>query len=490
MDTRPHILLFNPDQFRGDALGHMGNAQTQTPNLDAHSATEAISFRQAHCQNPVCTPSRCSFMTGWYPHVRGHRTMTHMLQPDEPCLLKVLKDSGYHVVWAGKNDLLPGEKDLGAYVDVRVKGGPSPEKNLHGLKDWRGPKGGPNYYSFLAGRLTPSAGRAEYDDGDWSMAHGVVNFIQNYSGDKPLLIYMPLSYPHPPYGVEEPFYSRIARNGSWPRRPDLGGTVGKAAILHGIKEKQNLGHFDEARWQELRATYLGMCARIDHQFGMVRQALIEKDFWENTGSFVFSDHGDFTGDYGLVEKTQNTFEDCLTRVPFLFKAPASHPVTPGIREGLVELVDLAPTVYELAGVQPGYDHFGQSLIPALQVKSFGRDAVFCEGGRRTGETQAKELTSVASYADISESLYWPRLQWQHGEGTHHGKAVMCRTATHKYVRRLYEKDELYDLVADPHETRNLAGDPAQGSVLAALKDRLLRFYQETADVVPHRENKR
>ena len=95
MNKRPHIVIFNPDQWRGDVLGHVGNPAAVTPHLDRMVRTDGVSFRNAFCQNTVCTPSRCSFMTGWYPHVRGHRTMFHMLQPDEPMLLKTLKDNGY-----------------------------------------------------------------------------------------------------------------------------------------------------------------------------------------------------------------------------------------------------------------------------------------------------------------------------------------------------------------------------------------------------------
>ena len=89
-NKKPHILIFNPDQWRGDVMGHIGNRAAVTPSLDSIVETDAVSFTNAFCQNPVCTPSRCSFMTGWYPHVRGHRTMFHMLQPDEPMLLRDL----------------------------------------------------------------------------------------------------------------------------------------------------------------------------------------------------------------------------------------------------------------------------------------------------------------------------------------------------------------------------------------------------------------
>ncbi|MCL4521535.1 MAG: sulfatase-like hydrolase/transferase, partial [Firmicutes bacterium] len=121
MMDQPNIVIFNPDQWRGDVLGHVGNPGAVTPHLDALVAKDGVSFSQAFCQNTVCTPSRCSFMTGWYPHVRGHRTMFHMLQPDEPMLLRTLKDNGYTVWWGGKNDVVPAQNGLEAYCNVHYQ---------------------------------------------------------------------------------------------------------------------------------------------------------------------------------------------------------------------------------------------------------------------------------------------------------------------------------------------------------------------------------
>ena len=108
---KPDIIIFNPDQWRGEVLGHLGNPAAVTPNIDRLVQNDAVSFSYAFCQSTVCTPSRCSFMTGWYPHVRGHRTMFHMLHPEhgEPNLLRILKDVAYFVWWGGKNDLTPGQ---------------------------------------------------------------------------------------------------------------------------------------------------------------------------------------------------------------------------------------------------------------------------------------------------------------------------------------------------------------------------------------------
>ena len=150
MGARPSIVIFNPDQWRGDVLGHAGNPAAVTPNLDRMTETDGVSFRWAFCQNPVSTPSRCSFMTGWYPHVRGHRTMHHMLRRGEPVLLKTLKDAGYFVWWGGKNDLVPSQHGFKEYCDVKYRPALRLRRNLHSRVDWRGEPGGDSYYSFYA----------------------------------------------------------------------------------------------------------------------------------------------------------------------------------------------------------------------------------------------------------------------------------------------------------------------------------------------------
>ena len=487
MPKQPHIVIFNPDQWRGDVMAHLGNPAASTPNLDAIVAEDAVSFRHAFCQNPVCTPSRCSFMTGWYPHARGHRTMFHMLRPDEPVLLKYLKDNGYFVWWGGKNDLVPRQNGFAKYCDVKYESARETRPNLHRADDWRGDPEGDNYYSFYAGKLETAPGEVYYDN-DWAMVDGAVDLIKDAADDQPLCIYLPLGYPHPPYGVEEPWHSRIDRHAIPDRMPPPDWSR-KPSLIAGIYEGQGLKDWSDERFTELRATYYAMCARVDHQFGMVVQALKDRGIYDDSAIFFFSDHGDFTGDYGLVEKTQNTFEDCLTRVPLIVKPPAHIPPQPGVRDALVELIDFTATAYEYAGITPDYDHFGRSLTPLLTGESeTHRDAVFCEGGRLYGEEQAKEKESPA-YDDPSV-LYYPRAQMQKSESGSHTKATMCRTRDHKYVRRLYELDELYDLRADPGEMQNLIDDPAYAAVLAQLRERMLDWYQTTCDVVPHQTDVR
>ncbi|MEM7019310.1 MAG: arylsulfatase, partial [Pseudomonadota bacterium] len=143
------------------------------------------------------------------------------------------------------------------------------------------------------------------------------------------------------------------------------------------------------------------------------------------------------------------------------------------------------TVYDLAGIDCGYWHFGRSLLPVLEdTDATHRDAVFCEGGRLHDEVQASERESVS--ANHGLGLYSPRvnLQVQETEALPHTKATMCRDARFKYVRRAYEPDELYDLHNDPGETQNLINDSAYREQLWQLKERMLGWYMETCDVVP------
>ena len=487
-DKRPHIVIFNPDQWRGDVIGHMDNPAAATPNLDRAVGTDFVSFRNAFCQNPVCTPSRCSFMTGWYPHVHGHRTMHHMLHPHEPVLLKRLKDAGYFVWWGGKNDLVPGQDGWEDFCDIHHDPPRPPDFAPVPQRDWRGAPDSDTYYSFYIGRLEANWGERHWNR-DLGNVLGACDFIRNRPDDRPLCIYLPLSFPHPPYGVEDPFYNMIDRDRLPARTPTPEGWRGKPSLLRGIRENQRLQSWTEERWTELRATYYGMCARVDYQFGLVLEALREAGIYGDTAVFLFADHGDFTGDYGLVEKAQNTFEDCLTRVPFLVKPPADVPVQARISEALVELIDFPATVEALAGLEPTHTHFGRSLLPLLAGETDEhRDAVFCEGGRLHGETHCMELESTSS--QNPEGMYWPRLVLQRSEGPEHTKAVMCRTREFKYVRRLYEADELYDLRADPQELDNRIDNPALRDVLLDLKERMLTFFLETGDVLPFETDKR
>lgn len=482
MKKRPHIIIFNPDEMRADALAHLGNPAARTPNLDAFMERDGISFSHAYCQNPVCVPSRCSFFTGLYPHVRGHRTMGYLLQPGEDSLLKELKQAGYYVWMNDRNDLtagqIPGWTESHAteiYYSGQTPPAPGPLN-----KSIRSQPG--QYYSHFEGQLGLDSRGLNYN-GDDEVVDAAIRRLQNPVDDRPMCLFLGLMYPHTPYQIEEPYYSAIDRKKLPPRiTPEQ--CQGKAKILSQIRKYQQMDAYTQADWEELRAVYLAMCMKIDAQFGRLIRALKEMGIYDDCAIFFLSDHGDFTGDYGLVEKAQNSFEECLTRVPLLVKPPKDVPLVPGVREGLVELVDFYATVMDLAGVSPNHSHYGRSLVPQLaDPAASGKDCVFCEGGRNPGETHCNEYHNSGPQGPSKASPYWPKMMAQLDDEAH-GRGIMMRTQRYKYISRTLGRDELYDLQADPGETVNRIDDPALSDILRQMEHSMLKWLQQTADIVP------
>lgn len=487
MRRHPNLIIFVADEYRGDALGHLGTPGCVTPVLDELVATDAVSFSRTFCQNPVCVPSRASLLTGWYPHVRGHRTQGFPLQVDEPNLLHRLTELGYDVWWAGKNDALsPAALSesgaIRASADHTIGSTPA-QPRVDNWHRWWGEPDTPGYYSHYVGRLDDSC----RDDQDQRWVDQAVRQIESRGeGDEPWCILLTVLTPHCPYAVTEPWYSLIPREQvaePIPVPPDLGEKPRAHAEL---RRRQGLSGWNPGQWRELRATYLGMCARTDALFGQVISALRRSGSYDDTLCVFTADHGDFAGDYGLPEKAQNLFEDVLVRVPLVIKPPRGEGAH-GVSEAMVELIDVLATVEDLCGIPRDYVHFGRSLLTCLRDPGAPhRQDVMCEGGRLPGESAAMELAAPAD----PTGLYYPRMMLQREDSIAHGKGVMLRTAGHKYVYRLLEPDELYDLRVDPDEMRNVISDPAQRDYLEQLRARLLDRMIETADFVPMRENHR
>lgn len=485
---RPNIVIINPDQMRADALGHLGNPASYTPYLDAFAKTEGVSFSNAYCQNTVCVPSRCSFFTGLYPHVNGHRTMNYMLRGQESSLLKELKDSGYYVWMNPRNDFLAAQEEgiFERHASEIFYGGdvfPAP-----GVKEkFRQQPDSKSFYSFYRGELETD-GRGENKTIDDESVDKAVEVIQNYCGNTPFCLFLGLQYPHPPYQIEEPYFSYIHKNDLLPRRKiNEGQMEGKPYILKRLRKEQHMEHWTEDDWNNLRSCYLGMCMKVDDYFKKICEALKSRNLYDDTAIFFFSDHGDYTGDYGIVEKTQNTFEDCLTRVPLLIKPPKGTLIQPGISESLVELVDFYATVVELCGLSPAHSHYGKSLLPVLENPTVKiRSSVFCEGGRLRGEVHCNETNGVEP---SPFNPYYPRLKIQQDDVAH-TKATMIRSEKYKYIRRLYEKDEFYDLIKDPMELDNCINDPVYQEIIGQMRMEMLEWYQSTCDIVPYDQDER
>lgn len=491
--SKPNIIYFVADQMRKDALHHMGCEASITPNFDA-LVEEGVSFENAYCQNPICAPSRCSFLTGLYPHTTGHRTIHYLQDEDEPNFLRTMKNQGYEVIWIGLNDVIPASMPKDDYCDAYFDGEtlvdtkskvslvkPCPYENKKNDTAPINDVSKPGYYAHFIGKITSE--KAHEKANDWGRLEAALHYLETRNSDKPFFIYMPLNYPHPPYACEDPWFSSIDRSKCEPRRPSAL-DLDKPSMLKGIASKQNLSEWGDENFIEMRAVYLAMVSRLDYQFGLLKEKLKECNLYDNTSIFVFSDHGDYTGDYNIAEKVQNCFENCVVNVPLILKPAKQFEVKPRISKALVELVDITATVEEMTGVKTEYVHFGKSLVHCLAGDEVHKDAVFSEGGRVHGEYWAMEL------GHNQDSHYWPRLDTQASEGPEHTKAVMVRMGNYKYVYRLYEKDEFYNLELDPKELHNAIDEEQYQNDIMKMKLRILDWFVATGDILPNRKDPR
>lgn len=484
---KPNIIIFNPDEMRWDSMGHLGNPAACTPNLDQFANNEAVSFEHAYCQNPVCVPSRCSFTTGLYPHVNGHRTMTYLMREKETSLFKELKEAGYYVWLNSRNDLVAGQipglaESHADEIYYYNKEEPVRHLPLSALRNQR--KEEHTYpYSHFVGVVGQEMGSDSAD------VRAAIERIEHPVSDKPLCLFIGLNNPHPPYVVEKKYYDKIQKD-KLPRRAKEEKTSGKSKIMEEIRKYSGMEDYTEDQWQEMQTVYLAQCAMIDDLFGQLCDSLKRAGQYDNSAIFVLSDHGDFTGDYNLPEKAQNTFEDCLTRVPLLVKPPKGEKIDPGIAKGVVELVDFYATVMDYAGVNPNHDHFGISLRPVLENKEKRiRKYAFSEGGRRAAEEQCDEYHSNGPNGTAGTNEYWARMMAQCNPDAHE-KGTMITDGKYKYVERLSGENEFYNLMEDPKELHNIYKQEKDSEIVSVMKEAMLNWYQSTCDVVPREYDNR
>ena len=381
--SRPNILFLFTDQLRADVLGCTGG-WVETPNIDALAALGTL-FTRCYTNSPVCIPSRVSLATGCYPHNTGiWQNCHHVMPPWTPTWMQAIRAAGYRTSVFGKTHLHPHKGDLRdrehllrAYGldDVDEIGGPRASRHLmsHMTARWQ-----------RLGLL--DAYRADFDErfgnrpwvarpsalpleeyADVYVGSRAREYLEGYDRPEPWFCWASFGGPHEPWDTPEPYASRYApADMPPPVMPAEGIDVADAlrdGLLHRrMRRSESHPPFAEGEVASLRANYAGGVTLIDQQIGTLLETVRRRGEWDRTVVLFASDHGEMNGDYGLIYK--ENFLDGAVRVPLLARVPG----LPGGRRygGPVELMDVGPTLAELAGATLSYRQFGLSLAGPMR----------------------------------------------------------------------------------------------------------------------------
>ncbi len=270
------------------------------------------------------------------------------LQPDEENLFIDMKKAGYYTISSARGCLMAGQykkyhqKNIDKYLMVNGIKAP-----VTVVKAQRGEKGSDTYNSFLDGIIPENKNVREIKNTDDLIVDSAIKSIKKRPNDKPFFMFVGLNFPHPPYQIEQKYYELIDEGRLQERIPTIKDTDGKPLMGTGLRDALGVADYTEERFNEIRRVYLAMCAKVDDQLGRIIDTLKNEGIYDDTAIIVISDHGDYTTDYGLVEKCQNCFPDCLVNVPFIIKPAKNIQADKGINSNLTELTDLCATVYVL-----------------------------------------------------------------------------------------------------------------------------------------------
>lgn len=432
----PKVLFLMCDQLRHDWLGYRAADFVRTPHIDALSA-EARVFTQATATSPVCAPARIGLATGVRPHRMGSLNNHSFLPLSKRTYYQQLRDHGYHVGCCGKLDLAKpdgyngrrGERPLTyawgfthpSECEGKMHAGRGDPPNgpytqwlhdkdpaLHAAftADYRERRGGA--IKRLAPSVLPTVAFEDVYIGQTS-----ATMIRDMDPDFPWHLFVSFVGPHNPFDPPAEYakpYAEAEVPAAIPYEPDgrppRYGSKGAAPTLEEIRTARRL--------------YAAYIECIDDQIGTIMTTLEETGQREDTYILFAADHGEMLGDHGRW--TKSCQYEAAVRVPLFVSGPG---IAPGVSDAPVELSDLAPTILEMAGVPPLQSIDAQSVMPLLR-----------------GETESHRDWAMA---------------------THLGHGCL-RTPAWKLILGEYRNHELFDLVNDPEERRNVIAEHPERAV--------------------------
>jgi arylsulfatase A-like enzyme len=488
--TRPHILLITVEHLPARALGCYGNPLAPTPHLD-RIAAEGTVFRHATVASPLCAPSRAAMFSGRYPSLTGCRDNTALLPAHEVHLPGLLAPSGYVCGLFGKNHCFPDPAAAG-FTEVIGEG----ERRAAQRAAWGRPfppppapidpevlaaqprrfKWGEHPLPIWSGGRYPASAAEAPARANVEAAHAFISRHQ----EQPTFTWLSFYDPHPPFRPPAPYDERYAPE-DVPLPPRRAGELETKPAIQQVYYHGGWHHLlDESQLRMAAALYYGTLTYVDDCIGWLMDALRADGLLDDVVVVVHGDHGEFLGEHGLSRKCA-AFYDCLVQVPLLVRGAPGLP-SRTVSDVPVELIDLFPTLLGVAGLPAPARINGRNIVDVLQGRAPARDATYAEvGSRQPRPAGGARAALAAARAGVSSDGPLAALPLVESGTFFLSQARMVRTPEWKYVHYVDDLPELYDLVSDPWELENLAGQPAHREREAALRARLLELTIQAGD---------
>ena len=430
---KPNFVLIIADDMAWDDSGAYGHPNIQTPNIDK-LAKQGIKFNQAFITASSCSPSRASIITGLYPHNTDAEQLHWPIPPDKTTFIEKLKEAGYWTAQAGK-------WHMGDYIKERF--------NL--VND-----------AGTEGFQLSSSGKEAPPRGDGSGCEHWLPTLRERPENQPFFLWLAAFDPHRPYEDSiTPKPHSIDKVLVPPYLPD-----------NKVVRKELAWYYDEI-------------TRLDNYIGIILDELKLQGISDNTIVFFISDNG------RPFPRDKTTLYDSGIRAPWILQWPGV--IESGIEcNNLVSSVDIAPTILQLAGLEPlpdsdGHDFSSMLLNPSLKI----RDYIFAESNWHDYENYSRALrTTEFKYirnfyselpntppADVVRSLTYRNMKELRDAGKLTSAQMVCFISPRPV-------EELYDINADPHELNNLAENPDYEIILQNYRDQMEYIREQVDDRLP------
>ncbi|MEC0270091.1 sulfatase-like hydrolase/transferase [Paenibacillus anseongense] len=434
--SQPNIVVICSDQHHPLITGYREHPYIQTPNLD-QLAAEGTYFSRAYSNCPVCTPSRMSFVTGKYPNQIDSWFLGCPLDREEMTWARKLDQAGIPSAMFGKMDFCGDYQDGGfsEYKIIKKRPAFNPYPRTTPL------------YSRLEGHVREDKrktilnagiredvvtdGNTGYDkdlgfyDHDRVVTDWAIDYLKRKGKNeeqKPWAMYVGLMFPHWPYRVPKPYYDKYYPDNVVMPHDALFPNDRLHPQVRNMQNALGLGEITEPDLRNLLASYYGMITALDDNIGRIIAELKAQNLYDNTYIVYMSDHGENLGEHGLFFK-QCSYEASVG-VPLIVKGPG---LPSGQRiDQPVTLVDLYPTLMDIAGLETESDRPGMSWLPLI----------------KDGRQQGRHDYAFSEYHGNFFKQDW----------------YMLVKDGYKFTYYVNDRPSLFNLEEDPQEMTDLAGE--------------------------------